>query len=273
MIATECRERDVLCITDEIYEHIIFDGGEHIPIATLSGMADRTITISGLSKTFSVTGWRIGWVIASPPLSAAIRKVHDFLTVGAPAPLQEGAAAAMEQARAYYPELRESYAGKRELLLGSLRECGFRCHQPEGAYYIMADFSGFDFRGSDTDFAIRLIEDIGVAAVPGSSFYNDPGVGGYLVRFTFPNLMKRSPRLHRDWRDSKACGRAQDREARNSSSRIAIRMSFCHSPSTRLLSLSVPSCLKPQPSKQRIAGMLYSRTRTDTRWSPSVSKA
>lgn len=186
LIAGLCQEFDTLCITDEIYEHILYDHHEHIPIATLPGMYERTITISGLSKTFSVTGWRLGYLIAPPHLTDALRKVHDFLTVGAPAPLQEAAATAIEQADSYYPELRTMYAEKRAILLGALREAGFRCHQPEGAYYIMADFSDLDFDGDDTAFAHHLIRDIGVAPVPGSSFYRPGSSGGSrMVRFTF----------------------------------------------------------------------------------------
>lgn len=185
-IAALCQEFDTLCITDEIYEHILYDGREHIPMATLPGMYERTITISGLSKTFSVTGWRLGYLVAPPHLTDALRKVHDFLTVGAPAPLQEAAAVAIEQADAYYPELREMYAAKRAILLDALRGAGFACHQPEGAYYIMADFSALGFDGDDTAFAHHLIRDIGVAPVPGSSFYR-PGsdAGSRMVRFTF----------------------------------------------------------------------------------------
>jgi aspartate/methionine/tyrosine aminotransferase len=185
-IAALCQEFDTLCITDEIYEHILYDGREHIPMATLPGMYERTITISGLSKTFSVTGWRLGYLVAPPHLTDALRKVHDFLTVGAPAPLQEAAAVAIEQADAYYPELREMYAAKRAILLEALRAAGFACHQPEGAYYIMADFSALGFEGDDTAFAHHLIRDIGVAPVPGSSFYRpDSDAGSRMVRFTF----------------------------------------------------------------------------------------
>jgi len=185
-IAALCQEFDTLCITDEIYEHILYDGREHIPMATLPGMYERTITISGLSKTFSVTGWRLGYLVAPPHLTDALRKVHDFLTVGAPAPLQEAAAVAIEQADAYYPELREMYAAKRAILLEALRAAGFACHQPEGAYYIMADFSALGFEGDDTAFAHHLIRDIGVAPVPGSSFYRPgSGAGSRMVRFTF----------------------------------------------------------------------------------------
>ncbi|MCC7365553.1 MAG: aminotransferase class I/II-fold pyridoxal phosphate-dependent enzyme [Dehalococcoidia bacterium] len=184
-VAALCQEFDCLCITDEIYEHILYDGREHIPMATLPGMYDRTITISGLSKTFSVTGWRLGYVLAKPELSNAVRKVHDFLTVGAPAPLQEAAAVAMEQAASYYPELHELYDAKRTALLTALRESGFDCHTPEGAYYIMAGFRGLGFKGDDTAFAHHLIERVGVAPVPGSSFYRTGAEGADFVRFTF----------------------------------------------------------------------------------------
>ncbi|MFN0096815.1 MAG: pyridoxal phosphate-dependent aminotransferase [Dehalococcoidia bacterium] len=187
LIAALCEEFDCLCITDEIYEHILYDGHVHTLMATLPGMYHRTITISGLSKTFSVTGWRLGYILAKPELSNAVRKVHDFLTVGAPAPLQEAAAIAIEQADAYYPELRGMYTTKRDLLLTALRESGFGCHRPEGAYYIMADFSDLGFAGDDVAFAHHLTERVGVAPVPGSSFFR-PGpanAGTKLIRFTF----------------------------------------------------------------------------------------
>ncbi len=184
IIAGLCQEFDALCITDEIYEHIIYDGRQHVPMATLPGMADRTITISGLSKTFSVTGWRLGYIVAKPTLSNAVRKVHDFLTVGAPAPLQEAAATAMEQAGSYYADLRDMYEARRSTLLTALREAGFRCHTPEGAYYVMADFSDLGFKGDDTEFALHLTKNVGVAPVPGSSFYRG-GEGARFVRFTF----------------------------------------------------------------------------------------
>ena len=184
-IAALCQEFDCLCFTDEIYEHIVFDQHEHVPMATLPGMYERTVCISGLSKTFSITGWRLGYVVAPPPLSEAVRKVHDFLTVGAPAPLQQAAAVAIEQGEAYYPELRTMYAAKRDRLLVSLREAGFTCHRPAGAYYVMADFRDFGFDGDDTAFALRMIERTGVAPVPGSSFYDDAEAGSRFVRFTF----------------------------------------------------------------------------------------
>ncbi len=184
-VAALCQEFDCLAITDEIYEHILYDGRQHIPMATLPGMYDRTVTISGLSKTFSVTGWRLGYVLAPPVLSDAIRKVHDFLTVGAPAPLQEAGAVAIEQSDGYYQELRRMYEEKRTQLLTALRESGFDCHLPEGAYYIMADFSALGFQGDDTAFARHLIEKVGVASVPGSSFYRSKEAGRHFVRFTF----------------------------------------------------------------------------------------
>jgi aspartate/methionine/tyrosine aminotransferase len=186
-----CVQYDALAITDEIYEHIRFEG-EHLPIATLPGMRDRTVTISGASKTFSVTGWRVGWIVAPEELTGAIRKVHDFLTVGAPAPLQEGVAVALEQLdQAFYGRLADDYRVRRDLLHGALVQSGFRCTPPEGAYYILADFSGLALPGSeralsDTEFAIWLSREIGVTPVPGSSFFRDGGDGGRaLVRFVF----------------------------------------------------------------------------------------
>jgi len=184
-IAALCQEFDALCITDEVYEHIILDGASHIPMATLPGMYDRTVTISGLSKTFSVTGWRLGYIVAPGWLSEPIRKVHDFLTVGAPAPLQDAGAAAIEGFDAYYPELGAMYRAKCDILLPSLLEAGFKAHRPQGAYYIMADFSDLGFKGDDTEFAMHLVRDVGVAPVPGSSFYATPGAGRNIVRFTF----------------------------------------------------------------------------------------
>ena len=179
-----CVRHDVLAFTDEIYEHIRYDG-EHIPLATLEGMRDRTVTISGASKTFSVTGWRIGWAIAPPNLTDAIRKVHDFLTVGAPAPLQEGVAAGLEQlGPEFYRGLGAAYRARRDRLVAAIRAAGFRCATPEGAYYVLADFSELDPR-ADTDFALWLSRFVGVATVPGSSFYHDPVAGHSLIRFVF----------------------------------------------------------------------------------------
>ena len=182
-IAQLCVRHDALAVTDEIYEHIRYEG-EHVPIATLPGMRERTVTISGASKTFSVTGWRVGWIVAPAGLTDAIRKVHDFLTVGAPAPLQEGVAAALETLdRPFYDQLAASYRGKRDLLHAALAAAGFRCERPEGAYYILADFTGLG-PPDDTAFAVWMSREIGVTPVPGSSFYREGG-GRSLVRFVF----------------------------------------------------------------------------------------
>ncbi len=183
-IAELCREHDAYAVTDEIYEHILYDG-EHIPIATLPDMHDRAITISGASKTFSVTGWRIGTIVAPPDVTDAIRKVHDFLTVGAPAPLQEGVAAALEALGSeYYSGLAASYRARRDLMHAGLVEAGFRCAPPAGAYYILADFSDISSQRDD-EFAERLVREVGVASVPGSSFYSRPQDGRTMVRFAF----------------------------------------------------------------------------------------
>ncbi len=184
-IAALCREFDAYAVTDEVYEHIVYDGHGHVPMATLPGMRDRTITVSGASKTFAVTGWRIGTIVAHPEVTDAIRKVHDFLTVGAPAPLQEGVAAGMETLPAeYYDELGELYRRKRDIFYGSLVDAGFECAPPEGAYYILADFSNLSDLPDDR-FAEWLTVEVGVAPVPGSSFFNDPNDGRRLVRFAF----------------------------------------------------------------------------------------
>jgi len=153
-------------------------------MARIEGMRDRTITINGMSKTYSVTGWRVGWAIAPAPISGAIRKVHDFLTVGAPAPLQEAGAAALDLPRTYYAGLAEGYRARRDRLLPALRQAGFKAYVPRGAYYVMTDIRGFGF-ADDISFASHLVRDIGVAVVPGSSFYSDPGDGRDQVRFAF----------------------------------------------------------------------------------------
>jgi aminotransferase len=182
-IAVLCRKWDAIAISDEIYEHIIYDGRQHIPIATIEGMADRTITLNGLSKTFSVTGWRVGWTISPPSLTGAIRKVHDFLTVGAPAPFQEAGAVAMGLPDEYYLKLAASYQQRRDVLLEILERHHFTCYKPFGAYYIMTDISAFGF-ADDVEFARYLVKDVGVAAVPGSSFYKT-GAGRTKLRFCF----------------------------------------------------------------------------------------
>jgi len=191
-VARLCVEHDLLAITDEIYEHILYEGA-HIPLATIPGMRQRTITVSGFSKTFSVTGWRVGTIVAPADLTAAIRKVHDFLTVGAPAPLQEACAAGLELlGDDYYEGLAREYQERRDALVPALQAAGFRCVAPQGAYYVLADFSDLSER-DDVNYATWLAgggsegEDSGpgVAAVPGSSFHHEPGRGSSLVRFAF----------------------------------------------------------------------------------------
>jgi aspartate/methionine/tyrosine aminotransferase len=188
-----CVRWNAFCITDEIYEHILYDGAEHISMAQIDGMRERTIVINGMSKTYSVTGWRVGWAIAPPEATSAIRKVHDFLTVGAAAPLQQAGAIALRSPHSYYDKLAASYAEKRARLLKILEQAGFTVFKPRGAYYIMTDISRFPdphpvrFAAGTKDvaFAKYLVEEIGVASVPGSSFYNDARDGGNQVRFTF----------------------------------------------------------------------------------------
>jgi aspartate/methionine/tyrosine aminotransferase len=184
LIRDLCLEFNVLAITDEIYEHIIYDGARHLSMATLDGMRERTITINGMSKTYSVTGWRVGWTIAPPAITDAIRKVHDFLTVGAPAPLQEAGAVALDLPDSYYQKLADNYRARRDHLLPALAEAGFHCFCPRGAYYIMTDISAFKF-ADDIGFTQHLVKEIGVAAVPGSSFYHHPRDGARQVRFAF----------------------------------------------------------------------------------------
>jgi len=183
-IAALCIEHDCLAITDEIYEHILFDGHAHVPIATLPGMRERTITINGLSKTYSVTGWRIGYAIAPPALTAGIRKVHDFLTVGAAAPLQEAGITALALPDSYYRGLADLYRAKRDRFVPVLERAGFHCFSPSGAYYVMADISGLTQLDA-TAFARELVRDPGVAVVPGTSFFSKPQDGRSLVRFCF----------------------------------------------------------------------------------------
>jgi aminotransferase len=179
-----CLRWGAFAITDEIYEHMLYDGAQHRSIATLEEMRDRAITINSLSKTYSVTGWRVGWTIASAELTSSIRKVHDFLTVGAAAPLQEAGAVALRLPAMYYETLAREYEARRDRMLGILTEAGFHCFKPRGAYYIMTDIGAFGFP-DDVAFARFLVKDIGVAAVPGSSFYESAADGRSHIRFTF----------------------------------------------------------------------------------------
>ena len=183
-IAALCRQWDAVAISDEIYEHIIYDGCRHVPIATIDGMADRSVTINSLSKTYSVTGWRVGWTISPPSLTGAIRKVHDFLTVGAAAPLQEAGVVALGLPDSYYQQLAAGYQRRRDILLDILERRRFACFAPQGAYYIMTDISTFGFP-DDVQFARYLVKEVGVAAVPGSSFYRNPEAGRTKLRFCF----------------------------------------------------------------------------------------
>jgi aspartate/methionine/tyrosine aminotransferase len=188
-IADLCLRWGVVAVTDEIYEHILYDGAQHTSIASLPGMRDQTITINSISKTYSLTGWRVGWAIAPSSLTSSIRKVHDFLTVGAPHPLQEAAAAALRIARSYYRTLAGEYEKRREFFSQVLEETGFRIYRPHGAYYIMTDIRHFGFL-DDVAFALHLVEKFGVATVPGSSFYSRSCLGTTKVRFCFPKRME-----------------------------------------------------------------------------------
>jgi aminotransferase len=190
LIAELCQRWDAVAFTDDIYEHIRY-AGEHIPLATLPGMAERTVAINALSKTFSVTGWRVGWVVASPALTSGIRKVHDFLTVGAAAPLQQAGVTALELPDAYFAGLADEYRERRDLLVPALEAAGFGTHVPDGAYYVMTDISGLTDE-DDVTFARRIVAAPGVAAVPGSSFYSRRELGRNKLRFAFP---KRLPTL------------------------------------------------------------------------------
>jgi aspartate/methionine/tyrosine aminotransferase len=196
LIRDLCVQYDVLAITDEIYEHILYDGRKHISMAALDGMYDRTVTINGMSKTYSVTGWRVGWAVAPEKITNAIRKVHDFLTVGAPAPLQEAGVAALSLPNDYYTRLAEGYRMRRDHLVPALAAAGFKCYRPRGAYYVMTDISAFRHQ-DDVSFAKYLVQQIGIACVPGSSFYRDPRDGAHQVRFAFckkPETLERAAR-------------------------------------------------------------------------------
>jgi aspartate/methionine/tyrosine aminotransferase len=183
-IGALCTKWGVVAFTDEIYEHITYDGARHVPIATIPGMEDRTVTISALSKTYSVTGWRVGWTVAPPELIRGIRTVHDFLTVGAPTPLQHAGAAALRLPESYYLGIADEYAERRDVLMEMLAEAGFEARPPKGAYYVMADVRHLGL-GSDIEVADHLVRDAGVAVVPGSSFFSRPELGRHVVRFAF----------------------------------------------------------------------------------------
>lgn len=188
LIAALCEEHDAYVFTDDIYEHIVY-GEEHIPMATIPGMESRTVAVNSLSKTYSVTGWRVGWVIAPAALTSAIRKVHDFLTVGAAAPLQAAGAVALRLPDAYYSALADRYLERRDVLIASLEAAGFRTFVPKGAYYVMTDIAGLTDE-DDVTFARRLTASPGVATVPGSSFYSRPELGRSKIRFAFPKKLE-----------------------------------------------------------------------------------
>jgi aspartate/methionine/tyrosine aminotransferase len=192
LIARLCQQWDVLAISDEIYERIVYRDHAHVPMASIDGMADRTITIGGLSKTYSVTGWRIGWAISPAPLTGGIRKLHDFLTVAAPTPFHDAGVAALSMPDPFYTDLANDYEAKRNLMMDILDRHGFTAYEPGGAYYVMADVSRFGFP-TDSEFAQYLVKEIGVATVPGSSFYIDPAAAPQTVRFCFS---KRDETLH-----------------------------------------------------------------------------
>ncbi len=183
-IAELCQKWGVICITDEIYEHILYDGAKHVAMASIPGMEELTVTINSLSKTFSVTGWRVGWAIASEALTAPIRKVHDFLTVGAPAPLQRAGAKAVSIGDEFYVALQKEYDERRTMMLSMLDEIGISYFKPEGAYYVFCDIAGFNFK-DDIAMTKHLVKNVGVAVVPGSSFFADSPYKGNYIRFCF----------------------------------------------------------------------------------------
>ena len=192
LVSELCQTYDALCLTDEIYEHIVYDA-EHIPPATVPGLEDRTVTINALSKTYAVTGWRVGWTIAPPAITSSIRKVHDFLTVGAPAPLQAAGAAAMALPPDYYARTAAAYRERRDLLCQVLDDAGFVFRVPDGAYYVLCETGDLDPARDSSAYARRIVNDPGLAAVPGTSFFADPSQGSALIRFAFP---KRLDTLH-----------------------------------------------------------------------------
>lgn len=183
-IADLCQKWDVLCITDEIYEHMVYDGAKHVSMITLDGMRERTILINGMSKTYSVTGWRVGYIISPPSITGSIRKMHDFVTVGAPAPLMDAGATALRLPDQYYVDLARHYQERRDRTIRMLAEAGLNPMLPKGAYYIMCDIGSWGYP-NDVEFSKFLVKDVGVACVPGSSFFNDPASGKDIIRFTF----------------------------------------------------------------------------------------
>jgi aminotransferase len=194
VVAGLCQQYGVIAVTDEIYEYILYDGREHVSLGSLPGMEDRAVTISGLGKTYALTGWRVGWAVAHSAISGLVRKVHDYLTICAPAPFQAAGVTALSLGPDFYITLLHEYAARREILLGALDAAGFACRQPEGAYYVMADFSAIRWdsakyarSGWSTDrvFAEWIAREIGVAVVPGSSFFTGAAGGEHLVRFNF----------------------------------------------------------------------------------------
>ena len=188
-ISVLCQKWGAVAVTDEIYEHILYDGAEHVSMASLSGMEDRTVTVNSISKTYSLTGWRVGWAIAPPALTASIRKVHDFLTVGAPHPLQQAAALALKMEGPYYARLAWEYRQRRDLLFSVLEDTGFKVFKPSGAYYLMTEVGHWGY-ADDVAFALKLVKEAGVAVVPGSAFYSRPERGAGKVRFCFPKKIE-----------------------------------------------------------------------------------
>jgi aspartate/methionine/tyrosine aminotransferase len=204
-IAELCQEFDVVAITDEIYEHIVYDGRQHIPLATIPGMADRTVTIGGFGKTYAMTGWRLGYACAPTALSAGLRTVHDFTTICAAAPLQAACVAALNLPGSYYQRLQCDYAERRTTMMAILDDTGLDAIVPQGSYYVMADFSSWDFTGDDFAFARWLPQHLGVSVVPGSAFFGTPGKGTQLIRFAFAKkletLQAAGQRLRRRMKD------------------------------------------------------------------------
>ena len=189
-IAELCQEFNVVAITDEIYEHITYDSHVHFPLATIPGMAERTVTISGLGKTFAMTGWRLGYACALNPLSTILRTVHDFMTICAPAPLQAACAAVLNLPDEYYVNLKKDYTERRDKMMSIIEKAGFSASPIQGSYYVMADFSNWDFDGDDYSFARWLPANLGVAVVPGSCFYGTKGMGKKIVRFAFAKKLQ-----------------------------------------------------------------------------------